>query len=175
MWPHRAEIERELERALLQLPALDVLHLRFADVGTFAAARVCRRLGIPVCFTLAADPHVVIRAAEQAGRLSRETFGEAEVREHYLLRAHIVESMLEQAAGLVTFPRPDAAADLRDMLGIELAARRPEGCEPSRRGSRSGRSTGRPAQRRSRPSRRYGKTCGVPSPRFRLSAQGFRS
>ena len=120
MWPYRAEIERELEDALLRLPALDVMHLRFADVGTFAAARVCRRLGIPVCFTLAADPHVVIRAAEEAGRLSRETFAEADVRERYLLRAYIVESMLEQAAGLVAFPRPDAAADLQELLGIEL-------------------------------------------------------
>lgn len=120
MWPYRAEIERELEDALLRLPGLDVMHLRFADVGTFAAARVCRRLGIPVCFTLAADPHVVIRTAEEAGRLSRETFAEADVRERYLLRAHIVESMLEQAAGLVAFPRPDAAADVRELLGIEL-------------------------------------------------------
>ena len=78
MWPHRREAERALERTLRRLLPLDVVHLRFADVGTFAAARVCKRLGIPVCFTLAADPHVVIRNAERSGTLSRETFAEAD-------------------------------------------------------------------------------------------------
>ena len=47
------------------------------------------------------------------------------MRERYLLRAHIVESMLAQAAGLVAFPRPDAAADLRELLGIELDGPKP--------------------------------------------------
>jgi hypothetical protein len=45
MWPHRREPERTLERMLRRLLPLDIVHLRFADVGTFAAARVCRRLG----------------------------------------------------------------------------------------------------------------------------------
>ena len=99
MWPHRREAERALEDTLRRLLPLDVVHLRFADVGTFAAARVCRRLGLPVCFTLAADPHVVIRGAERAGALSRETFAEADRRDHLLFRAHLVETMLEQADG----------------------------------------------------------------------------
>lgn len=119
MWPHRAEIERGLERTLRRLLPVDVVHLRFADVGTFAAARVCRRLGIPVCFTLAADPHVVIRAAERAGTLDRATFADMNGREHYLLRAHLVESMLEQAEGLVLFPRENGETDLVDLLGID--------------------------------------------------------
>lgn len=122
MWRHRRELERALEQALRRLLPLDVVHLRFADVGTLAAARACRRLGIPVCFTLAADPHVVLRAAERAGTLDRETFPEANDREHYLFRAHVVESLLEAAEGLVVFPRADAAADLRDLLGIAPSA-----------------------------------------------------
>ena len=112
MWPHRREAERALEDTLRRLLPLDVVHLRFADVGTFAAARVCRRLGLPVCFTLAADPHVVIRGAESAGALSRETFAEADRRDHLLFRAHLVETMLEQADGLVAFPRQEGEADL---------------------------------------------------------------
>jgi glycosyltransferase involved in cell wall biosynthesis len=101
---------------------LDVVHLRFADVGTFAAARVCRRLGIPVCFTLAADPHVVIRAAERAGSLTRERWGDVDQREHYLFRAYVIEAMLEQARGLVVFPRPHSDADLHDLLHLDETA-----------------------------------------------------
>ncbi|HXV32414.1 MAG TPA: glycosyltransferase [Gaiellaceae bacterium] len=121
MWPYRLAAERALERTLRRLLPLDVVHLRFADVGTFAAARACRRLGIPVCFTLAADPHVVIRGAEQAGTLSRETFAETNRREHLLLRAHLVDSMLEQAEGLVAFPRQEPEADLDELLGVDAS------------------------------------------------------
>ena len=127
MWPHRREAERALEDTLRRLLPLDVVHLRFADVGTFAAARVCRRLGLPVCFTLAADPHVVIRGAESAGALSRETFAEADRRDHLLFRAHLVETMLEQADGLVAFPRQEGEADLQELLGIDRTHRAARG------------------------------------------------
>ena len=125
MWPHRREAERALERTLRRLLPLDVVHLRFADVGTFAAARVCKRLGIPVCFTLAADPHIVIRNAERSGTLSRETFAEADARDHFLFRAHLVETMLGQADGLVAFPRQEGDSDLTDLLGIDRSRGRP--------------------------------------------------
>ena len=127
MWPYRREAERALEDTLRRLLPLDVVHLRFADVGTFAAARVCRRLGLPVCFTLAADPHVVIRGAERAGALSRETFAEADRRDHLLFRAHLVETMLEQADGLVAFPRQEGEADLQELLGIDRTHRAARG------------------------------------------------
>jgi len=119
MWPYRLEAERALERTLTRLLPLDAVHLRFADVGTFAAARACRRLGIPICFTLAPDPHSTIRAAEHAGTLNRATFAEADRRDHYLFRAHLVETMLERAEGLVLFPRPNAHADLAELLGVD--------------------------------------------------------
>jgi len=123
MWPYRREAERALEDTLRRLLPLDVVHLRFADVGTFAAARACRRLGLPVCFTLAADPHVVIRGAEGSGALSRETFAEADRRDHLLFRAHLVETMLEQAEGLVAFPRQEGEADLQELLGLDRTHR----------------------------------------------------
>ena len=127
MWPHRREAERALELTLRRLLPLDVVHLRFADVGTFAAARVCKRLGIPVCFTLAADPHVVIRNAERSGTLSRETFAEADARDHFLFRAHLVETMLGQADGLVAFPRQEGESDLNELLGIDRSRRSARG------------------------------------------------
>ena len=118
MWSYRGEAEEALEAAFNRLMPLDVVHLRFADVGTFAAARVCARLGIPVCFTVAADPHVIIRNAERSGTLTRETFAQADTGEHYLFRIHLVESMLEQSEGLVLFPRKDAAADVAELIGL---------------------------------------------------------
>jgi glycosyltransferase involved in cell wall biosynthesis len=127
MWPYRREAERALEDTLRRLLPLDVVHLRFADVGTFAAARVCGRLGLPMCFTLAADPHVVIRGAERSGALSRETFAEADRRDHLLFRAHLVETMLEEAAGLVAFPRQEGEADLQELLGVDRTRRAARG------------------------------------------------
>ena len=118
MWSHRSDAEHALEEAFNRLMPLDVVHLRFADVGTFAAARACARLGIPVCFTVAADPHVVIQSAERSGTLTRETFAEADAVEHYLFRIHLVESMLEQAEGLVLFPRTEAAPDVGELAGL---------------------------------------------------------
>ncbi len=121
MWEHRREAELALEHALRALLPLDAVHLRFADMGTLAAGRVCRRLGIPVVFTLAADPHVVIRAAEQAGTLDRDTWAAADRRDHFLLRLQLVESMLEDAEGLVVFPRPAAEAGAAELLGLDDA------------------------------------------------------
>ena len=73
-WGYRGDIEAALTRAVARHGPFDVAHLRFADVGTFAAARVFRRLGVPVVFTLAPDPHSVLRESEAAGRLDRATF-----------------------------------------------------------------------------------------------------
>jgi glycosyltransferase involved in cell wall biosynthesis len=51
--------------------------------------------------------------------LSRETFAEADGRDRFLFRAHLVETMLGQADGLVAFPRDEGESDLRDLLGID--------------------------------------------------------
>ncbi len=119
MWAHRREVERELERTFNEIGGLDAVHLRFADVGTLAAARVARRMGIPIVFTLAPDPHGVIRERERTGHLTRESFLEANSREHFLFRAWLVETLLEQSSRLVLFPRANAKREVRELLGID--------------------------------------------------------
>jgi glycosyltransferase involved in cell wall biosynthesis len=122
MWEHRLELERALETAISELGGVDVAHLRFADAGAFAAARVCRRLGIPVAFTAAPDPHGVIDAAERRGELTRETFPAAELTEHYLFRAQLVADLLGQAKAVVVLPRPRARTALRGLIGTPFAS-----------------------------------------------------
>lgn len=122
MWGHRLELERALEAAISELGGVDVAHLRFADVGAFAAARVCRRLGIPVAFTAAPDPHGVIDAAERCGELTRGSFPAAELTEHYLFRAQLVADLLGQAEAVVVLPRPRARAALRELIGTPFTS-----------------------------------------------------
>lgn len=117
MWEHRLELERAIETTISEVGRVDVAHLRFADASAFAAARVCKRLGIPVAFTAAPDPHAVIQSAEARGELTRESFLAAELREHYLLRAQLVADLLGQAEAVVVLPRPRARAALRDLIG----------------------------------------------------------
>jgi glycosyltransferase involved in cell wall biosynthesis len=121
-WPFRAQIERELTRALERRGALDVAHLRFADVSTFAAARVFRRLGVPIVFTVAPDPHTVLRDAEAAGELSRETFAAADLEHHYVFRARLVDWMLHHADALALLPRLEGDQDLRALFGPSFDA-----------------------------------------------------
>jgi glycosyltransferase involved in cell wall biosynthesis len=117
-WPHRRELERGLERALRRLGAIDAVHLRFADVASFAALRVCERLGLPVFFTLAPDPHALIRRRELAGTLDRDGLVRADRREHLLFRARLVERLRDRAAGLALLPRPGARAELAELVGL---------------------------------------------------------
>ena len=70
-WPSLVAAERGIRAALLASGTPDVLHLRMADPGSLAAARVAHELGIPTVFTLAPDPHGPIAAAERRGTLDR--------------------------------------------------------------------------------------------------------
>ena len=117
LWSHRVAIETGLERALRSLGRVDVVHLRFADAGTLAAARVCERLAIPVVFTLAPDPHGPIRARERHG-LGREDFLAADRVEHLIFRARLVERLRDRAAGLALLPRRGGHEELRELLGV---------------------------------------------------------
>lgn len=121
LWEHRLELERAFEQVIVELAGVDVVHLRFADAGAFTAARVCRRLGIPTVFTAAPDPHGVIAAAERCGELDRSSFPEAELREHYLLRAELVGRLLIQAKAVAVLPRPRAREALRVLIGVPFA------------------------------------------------------
>ena len=122
MWPHRRELERALEEALLRLAPVDAVHLRFADVATLAAARVCERLGLPVYFTLAPDPHALIRHRELVGALNRRSFVVADRAEHLLFRARLVERMRDQARGLALLPRASARAQLEELVRLPADA-----------------------------------------------------
>ncbi len=125
-WEYRREIEEALARAVARHGPFDVAHLRFADVGTFVAARVFRRLGVPVVFTLAPDPHSVLRDAEATGRLDRSTFPAADLEQQYVFRAWLVDRMMREAAALAVLPRPGLEGELRDLLGPAFDAVHPD-------------------------------------------------
>ena len=121
-WPSRVTGERAIRR-VLRTHRADVLHLRMAEVGSLAAAEVARELGIPVVFTLAPDPHAVIHALDMTGGLHRGNFGTEDEREHYWFRARLVQRLAAESAHVVLFPRPELQHDMRELLGLDVAAR----------------------------------------------------
>ena len=121
-WQLRVAAERGIRRVLRAMGTVDVLHLRMADVGSLAAANVARDLGIPVVFTVAPDPHAVIRTLDQSGDLTRANFGEVDEREHFWFRARLVQRLAADAAHTVLFPRPNLEADMRELVGIDITA-----------------------------------------------------
>lgn len=120
MWSHRPELERRLEELLVREGPFDALHLRFADVGTFAAARVASRLGTPIYFTLAPDPHAVISAAESVGSLKRANFGQVDLEQHYVFRVWLVEHMLEIAERIALLPRADQRVQFLELFDVDI-------------------------------------------------------
>ncbi len=118
-WPLRAAARRGVRRLLAE-GGVDVLHLRMADVGSWAAAQAARDLGVPTVMTVAPDPHALIAAREVAGTLTRATFGDADLVEHLYFRVRLLADLADGAAHLVAFPRPNLADDLRDLLGLAL-------------------------------------------------------
>lgn len=115
MWEHRLMIERGIRRVLRHRWHLDVLHLRMADVGTLATAGVAAEFGIPIAFSLAPDPHGVVRSMQAQGRVDRASFGELDQQLHVWFRARLVERLAREAAAIALFPRrePDRVfADL---------------------------------------------------------------
>jgi glycosyltransferase involved in cell wall biosynthesis len=121
-WPLRVATERGIRRVLRAAGTVDVLHLRMADVGSLAAANVARDLGIPVVFTVAPDPHAVIRSLDASGDLTRLNFGVVDEREHYWFRARLVQRLAADAAHTVLFPRPNLRDDMRELVGIDITA-----------------------------------------------------
>jgi glycosyltransferase involved in cell wall biosynthesis len=97
---------------------LDVLHLRMADVGTLAAASVAAEFGVPIAFSLAPDPHGVVRSLQAQGRFDRRSFGELDQRLHVWFRARLVERLARDAAALALFPRLEPDRVFAD-LGID--------------------------------------------------------
>lgn len=119
-WHTRVAAERGIRRALTSLGPIDAMHLRMADVGSMAASAVARELGIPVVFTLAPDPHGVIRALDVAGSLTAANFGEIDEIEHYWFRLRLVQRLAADADHIVLFPRPTLRFELQELLGIDI-------------------------------------------------------
>jgi glycosyltransferase involved in cell wall biosynthesis len=118
-WPLRARAREEIRRLLRRAGRVDVLHLRMADVGSWAAAQVARELGVPVVLTLAPDPHALIASREAAGSLTRAGFPAADLQEHLVFRIRLLRALREQAEALVVFPRADLVRDLRTLLHVD--------------------------------------------------------
>jgi len=123
-WPAVVAAERGIRRIFRESGRPDVVHLRMADVGTLAAARVAEGMGIPVVFSLAPDPHGVIAAREAAGSLDRRTFADEDAGAHLWYRLELVERLAAQADEVVLFPRARLVQDLRDLVGIDVHAQR---------------------------------------------------
>ncbi|MGC5171682.1 glycosyltransferase [Microbacterium sp. DT81.1] len=121
-WPLRVTARRGIRRILRAAGQVDLLHLRMADVGSLAAADVARELGIPVVFTVAPDPHAVIQSLDRAGSLTREDFGEVDLREHFWFRTRLVQSLASNAAHTVLFPRPELQRDMNQLVGIDITS-----------------------------------------------------
>jgi glycosyltransferase involved in cell wall biosynthesis len=119
-WPALVAAERGLRRILRHRPA-SLLHLRMADVGSLAAARIARRQGLPIVFTLAPDPHAVIVEMERSGELDRASFGPTDARAALWFRARLVRHLADSARQVVLFPRPELVARLRDLVGIDVS------------------------------------------------------
>ncbi|GGB85301.1 sucrose synthase (sucrose-UDP glucosyltransferase) [Knoellia flava TL1] len=118
-WPLHVAVRRGLRRVLRAAGPVDVLHLRMAEVGSWAAAEVAVELGIPTVLTLAPDPHALVAAREASGALTRATFGAADEVEHLVFRIRLLRDLAAGAAGLVAFPRPRFEHDLRTLLHID--------------------------------------------------------
>ena len=152
-WVHRLEIERALTALGRSFGDRQVVwHLRMADIGTLAASAAARRLGQAMVFTAAPDPHIVIDALQDAGRLDRSTFAIEDAAMQYWFRARMVERLTAQADRLSLLPRPTIETELIDLLGVEPAdlARRsvvvPEGIDVAAiDGAAARRTTGRTA------------------------------
>jgi glycosyltransferase involved in cell wall biosynthesis len=121
-WPRRIAAQRGIRRILRTAGTVDAIHLRMADVGTLAASTVARELDIPVVFTVAPDPHSVIRSLENSGTLTRANFGTADEKEHFWFRARLVQRLAADAAHTVLFPRPELGRDMRELVGIDIDA-----------------------------------------------------
>lgn len=120
-WPAVLAAERGLGRLFRTRP-VGVVHLRMADVGTLAAARLARRHGIPTVFTLAPDPHAVVAEMEASGELDRARFAEADARGAIWFRARLVRNLADAAAQVALFPRPELAPRLRRLVGVDVTS-----------------------------------------------------
>ncbi|MFT7598918.1 MAG: glycosyltransferase involved in cell wall biosynthesis [Acidimicrobiales bacterium] len=122
-WEHLPVIERSLRRVLRRAGPTDVLHLRMADAGTLAGAEVAATLGIPVCFSVAPDPHNVIDSLQRRGELDDESFVKLATDTHVWFRARMVERLTSDAEMLALFPRSRPIDFLEDITTTQPGQR----------------------------------------------------
>ena len=120
-WPSIVAAGRGVRGSFLAGPLPDVVHLRMADPGTYAAARVAMSLAVPIVFTLAPDPHGPIEAAEAAGTLDRRSFAAADAQGALWFRASLVERLAREARELVLFPRHGGVERIEPLTGLDLS------------------------------------------------------
>ena len=123
-WPSIVAAERGLLSVLLAHGTPDVIHLRMADPGSLAAARVAQELRIPIVFTLAPDPHLPIAVAEESGMLDRRSFAAQDARAALWYRMDLVAELARQASQLVLFPRSLGTPQLTHLLGFDATGGR---------------------------------------------------
>lgn len=117
-WEHLPAIERGIRRVLRLARPIDLLHLRMADVGTLAGARVASEMGVPICFSLAPDPHNVVQSLQSRGELDQGSFVRLATETDVWFRARLVERLAREADRLALFPR-SRPTGLFDDLGLE--------------------------------------------------------
>jgi glycosyltransferase involved in cell wall biosynthesis len=121
-WEHLAAIERGLRRVLRSSCPIDLLHLRMADVGTLAGANVAEAMKLPICFSVAPDPHNVVHSMQTRGELDPESFLRLDHDSHVWFRARLVERLTRDADRLALFPRSQPA-ELSEILGVDISER----------------------------------------------------
>jgi glycosyltransferase involved in cell wall biosynthesis len=121
-WEHLPAIERGLRRVLRSSRPIDLLHLRMADVGTLAGANVAETMKLPICFSVAPDPHNVVHSMQTRGELGPESFLRLDHDSHVWLRARLVERLTRDADRLALFPRAQPA-ELSEILGVDISDR----------------------------------------------------
>jgi len=114
-WEHLPAIERGIRRVLRLAGPVDVLHLRMADAGTLAGSEVALAAGIPICFSVAPDPHNVVESLQSRGELDDESFARLDSTAHVWFRARLVERLAREAAQLALFPRAEPIAFLGEL------------------------------------------------------------
>lgn len=114
VWEQLPAIERGIRRALRSAGPIDVLHLRMADAGTLAGADVAAEMGIPVCFSVAPDPHNVVESLHARGELDDDSFIQLATDTHVWFRARLIERVAREADQLALFPRSKPIEFLQD-------------------------------------------------------------
>jgi glycosyltransferase involved in cell wall biosynthesis len=117
-WEHLPAIERGIRRALRLAGPVDVVHLRMADAGTLAGADVAAESGVPICFSVAPDPHNVIESLQRRGELDDESFVRLARDTHVWFRARLIERIARDADQLALFPR-STPIEFLERIGID--------------------------------------------------------